>query len=332
MASLIRVFAVWLSLALVSPASAQVLKIATLAPDGSAWMRELRAAAAEVKAGTDGRVEVKFYPGGVMGSEAVVLRKMRLGQLQGGVLTASELSLVYPDAPAYTLPFLFDDWQDVERVRAAVDPLLEQGFEDKGIHVLGIAGVGFAYLMGAKPLATSADWKHLKLWVPQNDQIAARTFELAGVGTVPLALGDVFTGLQTGMIDTVANTPSGAVALQWHGKVKHLVDLPLTFVVGYVAVDAKAWKKLSAPDQAAVDKAFAVAAARMDAGARRDDEAALAAMRRQGVQVATLDAAEAARWRSYGTRVTEEMSAGRKISPGILAAIRKALAADGERP
>jgi TRAP-type C4-dicarboxylate transport system substrate-binding protein len=292
-------------------------------------MRELRIAAAEVKTGTAGRVEFKFYPGGVMGSEAVVLRKMRLGQLQGGVLTASELSLVYPDAPAYTLPFLFDDWADVDRVRAVVDPMLAKGFEEKGIHLLGISGVGFAYLMGAKPLDSSAQWKHLKLWVPQNDQIASRTFELAGVGTVPLALGDVFTGLQTGMIDTVANTPSGAVALQWHGKVRHLVDLPLTFVVGYLALDDKAWKKLSPADQAVVTRAFSAAAARMDAGARRDDEAALAAMRKQGVQVATLDAAEAAHWRELGTRVTAEMTDGKKISPEIVAAIRKALAADG---
>ena len=74
-------FSSLLSLALVGPAVAQTLKIATLAPDGSAWMRELRAAAAEVKAGTGGRVDVKFFPGGVMGNDAVVLRKMRLGGL-----------------------------------------------------------------------------------------------------------------------------------------------------------------------------------------------------------------------------------------------------------
>lgn len=330
MAGLSRVFILLLLAVLAAPSAAQTLKIATLAPDGSAWMRELRAAAAEVRTGTDGRVEIKFYPGGVMGSEQVVLRKMRLGQLQGGVLTASELSLVYPDAPAYTLPFLFDDWDDVARVRAAVDPLLKQGFEEHGLHLVGIAGVGFAYLMGARPLASHDQWKQLKLWVPQNDAIAARTFELAGVSTVPLALGDVFTGLQTGMIDTVANTPSGAIALQWHGKVKHLVDLPLTFVVGYVAIDAKAWKKLAPADQAIVDKAFAAAAARMDAGARRDDEAALAAMRKQGVLVTTLPPAEAELWRGFGTRVTDEMTTQRRISPEIVAAIHRALAA-GDR-
>lgn len=325
----LRVVSLLLLGLLAVPAAAQTLKIATLAPDGSAWMRELRAAAAEVKAGTAGRVEIKFYPGGVMGSDQVVLRKMRLGQLQGGVLTASELSLVYPDAPAYTLPFLFKDWAEVDRVRASVDPLLAKGFEEKGVHLLGIAGVGFAYLMGGKPLASHDDWPHLKLWVPQNDQIAARTFELAGVSTVPLSLGDVFTGLQTGMIDTVANTPSGAIALQWHGKVKHVVDLPLTFIVGYMALDDKAWRKLSPADQAVVDKAFHAAAARMDASARRDDEAAMAALRKQGVQVASLGADEAKYWRDLGTRVTTEMTAGGKISPEIVAAIRKAQAAGG---
>src|SRR5688572_14344931 len=209
MRGLFRTALVLLLAALAAPVAAQTLKIATLAPDGSAWMRELRVAAAEVKAATGGRVEFKFYPGGVMGSDQVVLRKMKLGQLQGGVLTASELSLVYPDAPVYSLPFLFEDWDEVARVRAQVDPLLARGFEQHGIRMLGVTTIGFAYFMGAKPIATQEDWQHLKLWTPANDKIAARVFDLADVDPVPLSIGDVFTGLQTGMIDTVANTPAG---------------------------------------------------------------------------------------------------------------------------
>ena len=251
-----RTLLLLLALCLAAPAAAQTLKIATLAPDGSAWMRELRAAAAEVKQATGGRVEVKYFPGGVMGNDAVVLRKMRLGQLQGGVLTASELSMVYPDAPAYSLPFLFDDWDDVQRVRRAVDPLLAKGFEEKGLRMLGVSGVGFAYLMGDRPLRSRADVNGIKLWVPQNDVIAIRTFEAAGISPIPLPIGDVFTSLQTGMVDTVANTPSGAIALQWHGKLSHMVDLPLTFVVGYLVLDEKAWKRLTPADQQVFAKAF----------------------------------------------------------------------------
>jgi TRAP-type C4-dicarboxylate transport system substrate-binding protein len=319
-------FALGLALALAAPAAAQTIKIATLAPDGSAWMRELRAAAAEVKAGTAGRVEVKFYPGGVMGNDAVVLRKMRLGQLQGGVLTSSELSLVYPDAPVYSLPFLMSTWDEVDRVRAAVDPMLAKGFEARGIHMLGVSSLGFAYLMGDKPLGSAADMAGRKLWVPQNDAVAARIFEMGGVSTIPLPIGDVFTSLQTGLVDTVVNTPSGAVVLQWHGKMKHMVDLPLTFVVGFLVVDDKAWKKLSPADQAVLSKAFADAGKRMDANTRRDDAAALEAMKKQGLKVSPMDPAEARRWQALGAKLIAEMEAQGKISPELLAAVRRALA------
>jgi len=316
---------------LAAPAWAQDIKIATLAPDGSAWMRELRAAAAEVRQGTDGRVNVRFYPGGVMGNDAVVLRKIRLGQLQGGVLTSSELSLVYPDAPIYSLPFLLNSWDEVDRVRAQVDPLLAKGFEERGIRMLGVSGLGFGYLMGGKPLRSAADMRSAKLWIPQNDEIASRVFQLGGVSTIPLPLGDVFTSLQTGLVDTVVNTPSGAVVLQWHGRIKHMVDLPLTFVVGYLVVDDRAWQRLAPADQAVLAKAFADAGQRMDVITRRDDLAALEAMKRQGMQVNTLDPAEAQRWRDLGTQVTNQMEAEKKISPEILAAVRRALAQPGTR-
>ena len=315
-----------LAFAFAAPAAAQTIKIATLAPDGSAWMRELRAAAAEVKAGTDGRVDVKFYPGGVMGNDAVVLRKMRLGQLQGGILTSSELSLVYPDAPVYSLPFLVSSWDEIEHVRKTVDPMLAKGFEERGIRMLGVSGLGFAYLMGDKPLGSSGELGGRKLWVPQNDTVAARIFEMGGVSTIPLPIGDVFTSLQTGLVDTVVNTPSGAVVLQWHGKMKHMVDLPLTFVVGYLVVDDKAWKKLAPADQAVLAKAFADAGRRMDVNTRRDDAAALEAMKKQGLKVAPMDPAEARRWQALGAKLVTELEAQQKISPEVLAAVRRALA------
>lgn len=304
----------------------QTLRIATLAPDGSGWMKELRIAAAEVKTGTQGRVEVKFFPGGVMGSDAVVLRKMKLGQLQGGVLTSSELSEVYPDAPIYSLPFALRDWDQAARVRTRIDPLLAKGFEQRGLKMLGAANVGFAYMMGSKPIRSRADMGKIKLWVPQNDEIALRTFKIGGVSPVPLPLGDVFTSLQTGLVDTVANTPSGAVALQWHGRAKHIVDLPLSFVVGYMVLDLRAFQKLSPADQVLLIKAFNAAGARMDAAARRDNESALAAMRKQGAQMAPLDADETQRWRAVGTQAIRDMEAEKRFSPAMLQAFRQATA------
>jgi TRAP-type C4-dicarboxylate transport system substrate-binding protein len=313
--------------AIAAPATAQTIKIATLAPDGSAWMKELRAASAEIKAGTQGRVDVKYYPGGVMGNDAVVLRKMRLGQLQGGVLTSSELAAVYPDAPVYSLPFLLQDWDQVKRVRAQVDPLLAKGFEGKGLHMLGATGIGFAYVMSTRPVHSRAEMVKSKLWIPQGDVIADVTFRTGGVTPIPLPIGDVFTSLQTGLVDTVANTPSGTVALQWHGKLKYMLDLPLSYVVGFMVLDQKAWQKLSPADQAVVTKAFAGAASRMDASIQHDDEAALKAMQKQGLKVISMDAAETARWREIGAQVTRKLEADKTISPAMISAVRKAVGA-----
>lgn len=304
----------------------QVLKIATLAPDGSSWMKELRLASKEIETTTQGRVVIKFYPGGVMGPDAVVLRKIRLGQLQGGVLTSSELASVYPDSVIYSMPFLFDNWAQVDRARVQIDPMLAKGFESKGYKLLGASGIGFAYLMGTKPIRSRAEMSGIKLWIPQNDLIAERVFKMGGVTPIPLPLGDVFTSLQTGLVDTVANTPSGAVALQWHGKVRGMVDLPMSFVVGYMVLDNKAYLKLGQADQLIVSKVFGAAAKRMDANIKRDDAAALAAMKKQGLIVTKFDAVENARWKNIGIQVTTQFEKEKLVSSEMLNLARKAAA------
>lgn len=308
-------------------ASAQTtLKIASLAPDGSLWMKEMRAAGEAVAAQTEGRVAIKFYPGGVMGNDAVVLRKIRLGQLQGGAFTGSELTLVYNDAQVYSLPFLFRDYAQVDAVRAKVDPLLVDGFAKSGFQIVGISGVGFAYLMGTKAIATRENLKAAKVWVPQNDRIAAETFKAGGIEPIPLPLGDVFTALQTGLVDTVGNTTAGAIALQWHTKVKHLFDLPLTYVVGYVAIDNKAFDKLSEADRAAVVAAFGAGAQRIDAGNRKADAEARAVLEKQGVAAVVPSAQDIAYWREIGAKVTQQLVDEGALSADTLAAVKSALA------
>jgi TRAP-type transport system periplasmic protein len=290
-------------------------------------MKELRAAGAEISTATQGRVTVKYFPGGVMGSDTVVIRKMRLGQLQGGVLTSSELGTIYPDATIYSMPFMFDNWAQVDKIRPQIDPLLAKGFEAKGYKMMGSSGIGFAYIMGTKPIKTRSDMSSVKLWIPQNDLIAERVFKQGGISPIPLPLGDVFTSLQTGLVNTVANTPSGAVALQWHGKVKSMVDLPISFVVGFMVLDIKAFQKISPADQAIVLKVYSAAAKRMDANIKRDDMAALEAMKKQGLLITKFDAAETERWRAIGLQVTNQMEKEKVVSSDMLAAVRKAAGA-----
>jgi len=307
-------------------ADAATLKIATVAPDGTAWMREMRAAGDAVKAKTDGRVEIKFYPGGVMGDDATVLRKIKIGQLQGGAFTGGEASIITKDAQIYSLPFLFRSQDEVDKVRAKLDPLLKQKFAAAGYELLGVSGGGFAYLMSTREIHTRDELKAAKVWVPQGDRIAELAFRTAGVTPIPLPLSDVYTSLQTGLIDTAANTTSGAIAFQWHTKLKHLVDLPLSYVVGEVVVDRKPFDALAEGDRATVEHEFGAALAKLDQGNRSDNASAREALKQQGITFDVPAATERASFEAIGSDVFKQLSSQDALSPDMLKALTAALA------
>ncbi len=158
-------------------AQALNLKIATLAPDGTLWMQELRKGGEEIAQRTEGRVTIKFYPGGSMGSDRVVLRKIRAGQLQGGALTGGALAEIYPDVQIYNLPMLFHSYEELDYVRAHMDKEIAQGIEAHGFVTFGITDGGFAYLMSSSPLRLVDDLKNQKIWVPEGDDISRAMFE-----------------------------------------------------------------------------------------------------------------------------------------------------------
>lgn len=310
-----------------SAQAATVIKIATVAPDGTAWMREMRAGADQIKKDTAGRVDLKYYPGGVMGDEPTVMRKIRIGQLQGGAFTGGELSQVVKDAQIYSLPFLFRTQNEVDTVRAQLDPQLTQEFANAGFDLAGISGGGFAYLMSVRDIKTREDLKAAKVWVPQGDRVAEAGFKAGGVTPIPLPLADVYTSLQTGLIDTVANTPAGAIAFQWHTKVRHMVDLPLTYVVGILVIDKKIVDALSPADQKVVHDDIAAVFARLEKINRDDNAQALQALQKQGVQVFQPNAAETAAWEAVGAQARTQLQAAGEITPDMAAALDKALAA-----
>lgn len=281
-------------------AGAQTLKIATLAPDGSNWMTELRAAADDITAQTGGRVKLKFYPGGVMGNDKTVLRKIRAGQLQGGAFTSGALTEVYRDVIIYGLPFIFRSFDEVDFVRARMDEGLKAGLEAGGMVALGISEGGFAYLLSDKPIRSIDDAKGRRVWIPEGDVISQTGLEVAGITPIPLPIGDVYTGLQTGLLDTVATTPAAAIAFQWHTKVKYLVDVPLMYLVGVMVVDRGAFQKLRPADQATVKKVASDVFARLDGLNRADNESARVALQGQGIEFIRPSTEELKRWHAVG--------------------------------
>lgn len=306
-------------------AQAQTLKIATLVPEGSGWMKEMRSAAAEVKTATAGRVELKFYPGGVMGDESTVLRKMKLGQLQGGAFAANEIAGVNPDVQIYGLPFLFANKAEADQARTKLDPMIRDGFLAKGFVVLGITGGGFANLMSTKSIATMAEVRNSKVWLPNNDRVGLISFQEAGVSPVVLSMSDVYPSLQTGLIETAGNIPAATIAFQWHTKLKYLFDLPITYVPGFLMVEKRAFDRVSAEDQGQLRSIIGAAFVRMNELNFADDQRAKEALIKQGMQIITPSPEEAKAWREVGARAIEKMKAAGMFSAEVLQAAQSAM-------
>ncbi|MDF1761873.1 MAG: TRAP transporter substrate-binding protein DctP [Oleibacter sp.] len=307
-------FAVVMSLLAPISHAATTLKIATLAPDGTSWMKAMRQAAADIQEDTAGRVKVKFFPGGVQGSDKSVLRKMQIRQLQGGAVAAGSLIDIAPASQLYSLPFTFRNLNEVRTIRKEFDPYIIEQMAKAGYVVLGISEAGFAYMMSDKPIRSSSDMSDRKVWVPEGDLIGQTTFEKGNVNPVSLPISDVYTSLQTGLIDTFVVNPSSAIALQWHSKIKYVTDYPLLFLVGMIVIDDKSFAKLSAEDQASVRAVMAKAFTAMDAQNEKDEAGARDAMAQNGIEFVELSAADKAEWQKLATSTVEEL-ASREIYP-----------------
>jgi len=319
-----RIFLTFLIALVIAPtvgAQSVRLKIATMAPDGTIWMKGLQKAAEEVKERTDGRVSFRFYPGGTMGTDSAVLRKIRIGQLHGGVVLAGSLADVDPDMEIYSLPLLFRSEGEVDFVRERMDRVLIDGLEAKGFVSFGLTETGFTYFMSSKPTRTFEDLKGRKAWMMQDDPVSLAIVEAAGLSPVPLPISDVLTGLQTGLIDSVAAPAVGAIALQWFTKAKYLTDLPITYVCGTTVVSAKAFKRMSAEDQAIVREVLDRANRELDATSRSDNAEAREALARQGVEFVDPTDETRAKWDEIAATATKKLVAQRDYNPATMAMI-----------
>jgi len=303
-----------LALLLGGLADAATLKIATVAPEGSAWMNEMRAGAKEIKERTEGRVQIKFYGGGVMGNSSKVLGKIRIGNLHGGAFTPSALQKIYPEISLYGLPLTFESVEEVAYVRARLDKTIQDGLEQAGFINFGFASGGFAVIMSNDPVMGLGDMKGKRVWVPEGDTISYASMEALSLSPVTLPLTDVLTGLQTGLIDVVAMSPVGALVLQWHTKVKYITDMPLVYTVGFLAIDKRAFNKIDAVDQEIVREVMTRTYADLDEVSLSDNVEAMQALLNTGIESVKLDQEEASEIRSILGRSNRGMAEQGKYS------------------
>lgn len=293
---------------------AAVFKIATLSPEGSYWMNVMRTGAEEVAQKTNNRVQIKFYPGGVMGDDMAVLRKIRIRQLQGGAITVGAISQFYPDSQVYSLPMLFRNLEEVTYVRSKLDQQILHGLEENGFVSFGLAEGGFAYIMSFSPITSVSQLRASKAWVPSSDELAMEAVKAYDVQPIPLPLGDVLTGLQTGLIDTVAAPPVATIALHWHTQVRYLTDMPLLYSTGLLIIEKNAFNKLSKDDQQVMRNVMGRVFDEINKQNRIDNKSAFTAIQNQGIKLVKPEMEQLQEWRRYADAAIKQLIVSGKIS------------------
>ncbi len=268
------------------------LNIATIAPEASSWMKEMRAGASEISTRTDGRVKIKIIGGGIMGNDKKVLGAIRIGRLHGGALTPSALGARYPDINLYGMPLVFDSHEEAIYVRERLDERLRLGLQDIGFETFGFATGGFAVLMSNTPVRSLADMRGKRVWVLEGDTISYASMEALSLTPVTLPLTDVLTGLQTGLVDIVAVPPLPALVLQWHTKIKYMTEIPLAYSIAFMAIDKRAFDKLSPDDQAILREVMSGVYKRFDRQNVIDNREARDALINAGIESVDFDESE----------------------------------------
>ena len=270
-----------------------LIKFATVAPEGSTWIKRMRDVDKVLRKKSDGRLGLRIYPGGIAGDEIDVLKKIRIGQIQCAAFSGVGFGKILPMVRVLDLPFLFRNDEETDRVHKELEQFFAEEFRKKGFELLSWGEVGNVHIFSKNPVRKVEDFAGLKVWAWSGDPIAKETFSAMGVNPIPLAITDVTTGLSTGMIDTVYAPPIGALALQWHTNLGYMTTLPFVHSTGAILISMKYYKKLPKELAELLKSVMHKAMAEMTTELRNQSMEAVAIIKKSGLEIIPMPKGEA---------------------------------------
>ncbi|MBT4684601.1 MAG: TRAP transporter substrate-binding protein DctP [Candidatus Marinimicrobia bacterium] len=261
------------------------IKMATLAPEGTDWHGMLVEMGQEWKKATKGRVQLRLYPGGVVGDERDMVRKMRIGQIHAAAISTEGLYEINPNFAAFYVPMLFRDLSDIQHVTDNLNQELITGTYDKGFELLYLVDVGWGYWFGKKPIFTPNDLKSHKIFTWAGDFAWAEVWKKAGYNPVPLAMTDLLSGLQTGLIDALSTIPLYALAQQSFGITNHMLNMKWGILMAGIVIDNRTCNRISEKDRKAMKGIVNKIRDKHIEKNRYAEENALNVMQKHGLQI-----------------------------------------------
>jgi TRAP-type C4-dicarboxylate transport system substrate-binding protein len=310
-------------------APAHILRLATLMPRTPLATRGLALWNRALEERTDGRVQVRMYWGGAMGDERTMVRRMRIGQLDGASMTSTGLAIIYRPVLVMQVPGVFTTYAQVDRVRHEIGPELARGLEAQGFGLLGWGDAGRVRLFSQEPIRRPSDLRHMRPWVPRDDAIFREVLSVVGATGVPLSVGEVFGGLRTRMVDAVPGTAMAAAGLQWFTSLRYVTAQSDGFLIGGMVVRRESLDSLDPADRTALFDLAVENHERLLQRLRRGDERAFEVLTRHGIRPVDVDE-HRAEWARVGAEARHRL-AGRVFPAALLTRVEQ-LAAGAAAP
>ncbi len=262
------------------------LRIGTLVPKNSLYHRQLMEIGEVWRAAQGGKARYLVYPDGSQGGEAEMARRVRIGQLQGALLSVVGLREIEPTVAALqNMPLLFRNWEEVDHVREKMRPAMEKKFYDKGFVVLAWGDAGWVRFFSRDAAVRPDDYKKMKFFAWGSEPEQQEIMKSLGYTPIPLETADILPAIQTGMINVVPSTPYFALAGQVFSNAPHMLEINWAPIVGALVITRKAWDDMSPDVQAAVRSASDKAGVQIRAKARQEVDDAVDAMKKRGLIV-----------------------------------------------
>jgi len=220
------------------------LKVGSLAPRNSPWDKTLSKIADEWKTASNGRVQLKIYPGGITGNEEDTLRKLRIGALDGMVASTIGLNKISSDLFAISLPLILRDEDELDFVMDRIYPTYSTIIEDKGFKLVGWTKAGWMNVFSRDPVYYPADMDHQKLGFAAGEVVLTKILKNMGFHIVPADTIDMLASLQSGRADALILSPLIATAYQIFPLADNMLDFQISSLLGAIVFNERSWKKI----------------------------------------------------------------------------------------
>ncbi len=304
-----------------SPLYALTIKVGSIAPDGSPWDKALKKIAAEWKAISGGTIDMKIYPGGIVGNEPDMIRKMRIGQLQAAIFTGVGMSYISPEIFSMSLAFLVRDDRELDYIMGKMTPYYEKLTLKKGFVTVTWAKAGWVNFFSTRPVVYPRDLKTLKLSVAENDAEMLQAWRSMGYNAIPLSTNDLMTALQNGMIEAYYAPPLVSASFQWFGIAKHMCGIRIAPMIGGFVVSKKTWDQIPASMRPKLVASAKKVVDQLYIDTKTLETSAIATMKKNGLVIHEVPADAARLWEKEGYKGYEAY-VGKTFSRDLLTKIQ----------